>query len=83
MQDEQGEIRCQHVQDAQIALEDYMAESPVSDACQMRQGTNTGLWLTVLPFTVNGTELGDQEWHDVLFLRYIIDLPYLPPNCDL
>ena len=39
-------------------------------------------WLTVLPSTVNGTELGDQEWYDALFLRYGLDPPDLPTYCD-
>ena len=41
-----------------------------------------GAWLTVLPSTVNGTELGAQEWRDALFLRYGLDPPYLPKYCD-
>ena len=34
------------------------------------------------PSTVNGTELGDQEWYDALFLRYGLDPPDLPTYCD-
>ena len=40
-----------------------------------------GTLLTVLPPTVNRTELGSQELCDDLFLRYRIDLPDLPPHC--
>ena len=42
----------------------------------------TGLWLSVLPSTANGTELGAQEWRDSLFLRYGIEPPDLPDYCD-
>ena len=42
----------------------------------------TGAWLTVQPFTVNGTDLGAQEWRDALFLRYVLDPPDLPEYCD-
>ena len=42
----------------------------------------TGTWLTVLPSTVNGTELGDQELRDALFLRYGLEPPDLPKYCD-
>ena len=31
-------------------------------------GKNTGSWLTMQPSTVNGKELGAQEWRDALFL---------------
>ena len=36
----------------------------------------------MLPSTVNGTELGAQEWRDVFFLRYGLDPPDLPLHCD-
>ena len=36
----------------------------------------------VLPSTVNGTELEAQEWRDALFLRYGMDPPDLPTNCN-
>ena len=32
--------------------------------------------------TVNGPELGAQEWRDALFLRYGLEPPYLPKYCD-
>ena len=43
----------------------------------MRQATKTGAWLTVQPSTVNGTELGAQEWRDALFLQYSLEPPDL------
>ena len=36
----------------------------------------------MLTSTVNGTELGAQEWRDALFLRYGLDPPDLPSHCD-
>ena len=42
----------------------------------------TGAWLKVQPSTVNGIELGAQEWSDALFLRYGIDTPDPPTYCD-
>ena len=32
--------------------------------------------------TVNGTDLGAQEWRDAAFLRYGLEPPDLPKNCD-
>ena len=55
---------------------------PVLQARQMLRAANTGAWLTVLPSTVNGTDLGAQEWRDALFLRYGLELPDLPTHCD-
>ena len=48
----------------------------------MRHAANNGAWLTVLPYTVNGTELGAQEWRYALLLRYGLDPPDLPSHCD-
>ena len=39
-------------------------------------------WLSVLPSTVNGAELGVQEWRDSLLLRYDIKPPEFPSHCD-
>ena len=54
----------------------------VLQARRMRRAAKTGAWLTVLPSTVNGTELGAQERRDELFLRYGLDPPDLPTHCD-
>ena len=51
-------------------------------ARRMRREAKTGAWLTVMPSTVNGTELGAQEWRDALFLRYGLKPPDLPEDCD-
>ena len=42
----------------------------------------TRAWLSVLPSTVNGTELGAQEWRYFLFLRYSINPPEFLDHCD-
>ena len=34
------------------------------------------------PSTVNGIDLGAQEWRDALFLRYGLEPPDLPSYCD-
>ena len=39
-------------------------------------------WLIVQPSTVNGTDLGAQEWSDALFLRYGLEPPDFPKYCD-
>ena len=43
----------------------------------------TGSWLSVLPSTANGTELGAQERRNSLFLRYVIDSPYMPSHRNI
>ena len=63
-------------------MEEAMTTAPTLDARQLRRGTNTGAWLTVLPPKMKGTELGDQVWCDALFLRFGIEPLDLPTHCD-
>ena len=69
-------------QRAEEALASTTARGPVQGAHQLRQATKTGAWLTVQPSTVNGTDMGVQEWWDSLFLRYVLDPPDLSNYCD-
>jgi hypothetical protein len=39
----------------------------------------TGAWLSVIPFTINGTELSAQEFRDKLLIRYL-QQPLDPPD---
>ena len=77
----QGEIRCCHVQNTQTEMEEFMVTAPTLNDRRLRQGTKTGDWLTMLPSTVNGMELGSQEWRNSLFLHYVIDTTDLPTLC--
>ena len=42
----------------------------------------TGAWLSVLPSTIIGMELGVQEWRYSLFLCYGINPPDLSEHCN-
>jgi hypothetical protein len=44
--------------------------------------SDAGQWLSVLPSTVNGTELSAQEFRDALLLRYARCPPDLPIQCN-
>ena len=67
---------------AEEALTAALEGVPVLQAHQMRRAAKTRAWLTVLPSTFNGTELGPQEWRDALFMRYGLDPPDLPKYCN-
>ena len=67
------------------AEEDLTAElegAPVLHARRLRRDTKTRAWLKVQLSTVNGAELGAQEWRDDLFLRYGLEHPDLSTHCD-
>ena len=67
---------------AEEALAAALEGASVLQARRMRKGAKTGAWITVLPSTVNGMELGSQEWRDALFLRYGLEPPDLPKYYD-
>ncbi len=46
------------------------------------RGKLTGQWLSVVPSTVNGTELSAEEFRDSLLLRYALTPSNLPAQCD-
>jgi hypothetical protein len=48
----------------------------------IKQGTETGQWLSVLPFTIKGTKLSVQEFWDALLLRYDRSPGDLQSQCD-
>ena len=51
-------------------------------AHQIRWGRKTGAWISINTPTVNGVELGAQDWRDVLLLQYYIETTNLPIICD-
>ena len=75
------DIRWRHKESAKTALGEAMSAASKTDARRMGSIQRTGEWLYVLPFTVNGTELGAQELWYYLFLRYGIKPPDLTDCC--
>ena len=53
-----GDIRRSHVHITKAVLEEAMEDDPTLDARRLRWETNTEAWLTMLPSTVNGTDMG-------------------------
>ena len=67
---------------AEEALTAALEGAPFQHARRLRRATKTLACLTVQLSTVNGMELGAQEWRDSLFLRYGLDPPDLPTPCN-
>ena len=65
------------------ALAETLVGTPVQVARRLRRTTKTVTWLTVQPSTVNGTEMGAQEWREALFLQYGLEPPDLSKFCDV
>ena len=66
--DGRAAVRRHNAAKAVASLETTIARAPVYVTRRLRRATKTGAWLTVQPLTVNGTELGAQEWRDAAFL---------------
>ena len=66
---------------AMASLEATIAGAPEVVTRRMRRATKTGAWMTVQPSTLNGTDLGAQEWRDSAFLRYGLEPLDLPKYC--
>ena len=79
---EPGNTRLCNMNSLKAALEDVMLTSPDVVAHLLQHGIKTCEWLTGTPSTVNGTDMGDQEWRSTLFLHCIIDPPDLPISFD-
>ena len=67
---------------AQKKLDKILQELPDGRRRTITRGQKTGAWISVLPSTINGTELSSQEFRDALYMRYGITPPDLPGNCD-
>jgi hypothetical protein len=52
------------------------------DSRTILRGKETGQWLSAVPSTVNGTELAQQEFRDILLLRYAKSPGDLQSHCD-
>ena len=76
------EIRRRHADAAETVLGEARASVYTKDSLQMGRIKRMGACMSVLPSTVNGTELGAQEWRDPLFLRYGINTPELLEHCN-
>ena len=70
-------ILWQNVEAEETDLVEARATASKPDSWRLGRIQRLGAWLSVLPSTVNGTELGSQEWRDSLFLSYGINPPDL------
>ena len=82
LRDGRAAVRRKSVAKAMASLESTISGASEVVTRRLQQATNTGAWLTGQPSTVNGTELGEKEWRDAAFLRYVLDPPDLPKYCN-
>jgi hypothetical protein len=77
-----AEIRKQNVEESEASLTAILTSLPADKSRTIGRGRETGAWLSILPSTVNGTELSAQEFRDALSMRYGDAPSDLPASCD-
>jgi hypothetical protein len=77
-----AETQSRSLLESQEKLDGILSNLPDGRCRTIKRGEETGAWLSVLPSTVNRTELSTQEFRDALFMRYGIAPPDLPDSCD-
>ena len=82
LRDVRAVVRRKSVAKAMASLMATIAGSPEVVTHRLQSATKTGSWLMAQPSTVNGPELGVQEWRYAAFLRYGLDPPDLPKYCN-
>jgi hypothetical protein len=77
-----AETQARNLSESQEKLDVILNNIPDGRSRTLERREQTGAWLSVLPSTINVTELSTQEFHDALFMRYSITPPDLPHTCD-
>jgi hypothetical protein len=77
-----AELRKRSLESSKQAMESILQTLPTGESRTIRRGQQTGAWLSLLPSTVNGTELSAQEFRDAVSMRYGLVPPDLPQKCD-
>jgi hypothetical protein len=82
IRDVKAELKLRNAAKSESSLNDLASKMSCDNRRTILRGKETGQWLSVLPSTVNGTELSAQEFRDALLLRYGPCPPDLPIQCD-
>ena len=77
-----NQIGNRHTEEYEAKLEEITSKLDADTARIIRRGGLCGRWLSVMPLSVNGTELSRQEFTDTLLLRYARSPGDLPEQCD-
>ena len=77
-----AELKLRNAAKNESCLKDLTSKMSHLNKRTILRGKETGQWLSVLPSTVNGTELSAQEFRDALLLRNARCPPDLPTECD-
>ena len=82
MREGRSEVRNRNTLRSEEALMNTLEGAPVHVTRRLLRAMKTGAWLTVHSSTVNGMELGAQEFRDALFLKYVLKPLDKPKLCD-
>jgi hypothetical protein len=77
-----AEIKTRRSDKQDSTLSTILADLDCDTHRTILRGKETGQWLSVMPSTLNGTELSAQEFRDALLLRHARTPGDLPSHCD-
>ena len=63
-------------------LQESLQKLPPSRKKVVERASETGAWLSAVPNTLAGTELGKDEWRDSACIRYNMRPSTIPKKCD-
>jgi hypothetical protein len=81
IRDVKAELKLRNAAKSESSLNNLASKMSCDNRRTILRGKETGQWLSVLPSTVNGTELSAQEFRDALLLWYARCPPDLPIQC--
>jgi hypothetical protein len=76
------ELKSRRTEKLDSTLSSILADLDCDTRRTILRGKETGQWLSVMPSTLNGTELSAQEFRDALLLRHARTPGDLPSHCD-
>jgi hypothetical protein len=80
--DARKDTRKKWQEEEEAAFQRITSAASKTTARQMTRSRDTGTWLTVMPSTLNGTELSADEFRDSLRLRLGLSPIALPKRCE-
>jgi hypothetical protein len=82
MTDVKSEVKSRKQTTDDRTLKSILSKLPCDVSRAIARGKKTGQWLSVMPSTINGTDLAAQEFRDALLLRFARTPGDLQSHCD-
>jgi hypothetical protein len=82
IQEVKAKLKLRNAAKSESSLNNLASKMSCDNRMTILRGKETGQWLSVLPSTVNGTELSAQDFRDALLVLRYADLPIQCNGCQ-